>query len=407
MKTETSILLPSAIIDLFLKDKETADAARALQDDWRFARVKIRVHEGDVETAIRSYTQSGSPDLVFLETDSTDEAFVTRLNELASHCNEGTSAVVIGPVNDVNLYRRLTAMGVSDYLVRPVPQDILGDVIANGLIEKLGTGGSRLIAMIGAKGGTGVSSLSQILARASSEKFEQKTLLLDAAGAWSTLGVGLGFEPLGSTAEALKAVLAKDADSLKRMQYQVNERFFVLATGTESLLETPAQIAQFEDVLNTVMANFPVVIADLSGAIPSVKKTVLTRAHQISVVSTPTLPSLRSARALIQEIKKLHGGKAENIDLIVNMEGMAPGKEVSRADIKAALDLDPSITISFDAKQFIGAESEGKLSTDKSVASLVDKVMPLLRALQKKDVATDTQGGDKLISSLLGRIKKK
>lgn len=395
------------MIDLFLKDRETIAAAQALQGDWRFARVKIRVHEGDVETAVRAYTQGGSPDLVFLETDTTDEGFVARLNELAGHCNEGTSAVVIGPVNDVNLYRRLTAMGVSDYLVRPVPQDILGDVIAKGLIEKLGTGGSRLIAMIGAKGGTGVSSLSQILARASSEKFEQKTLLLDAAGAWSTLGVGLGFEPLGSTAEALKAVLAKDMDSLKRMQYQVNERFFVLATGTESLLETPAQIAQFEDVLNTVMVNFPVVIADLSGAVPSVKKTVLTRSHQIAVVSTPTLPSLRAARALILEIRKLQGGKAGNIDLVVNMEGMAPGREVSRADIRAALELDPSVSISFDAKQFIGAESEGKIATDKSVAPLVDKMTPLLRALQKKDAAAEMQGGEKLISSLLGKIKKK
>lgn len=411
MRTETSILLPSAKVHLFLKDRETIDAARTLQDDWRFARVDVQVYEGDVETAIKTYAQSASPEILMVETDVTDDGFIGRLGELSGNCNENTSAVIIGPVNDVNLYRKLTAMGVSDYLVRPVPVDTLSDVIAAGLIEKLGATGSRLIAVIGAKGGVGTSALSQALSWGSSESLQQKTLLLDAAGAWSSLGVGMGFEPVGSTAEAIKAVVAKDADSLKRLLCQINDKLFVLGTGMEPMLDVPPQITQFEEILNTVMASYPVVIVDLSGAGPVLKKSILTRAHEVIVVSTPTLSALRSARALMLEIKKIHGGGDENIDLVINMLGMAPGKEVPKSDIKAALDCDPSVVINFEPKLFIGTESEGrKISSEKAGMYITKDLLPLIQKVTQKDspASSESQSSDAgILASLLGRSKNK
>lgn len=410
MRTETSVLLPSATIDLFLKDKATIEAAQSLSNDWRFARVNIRVHEGDVESAIKLYAQNQSPHILFVETDTTEESFIGRLGELSGNCNEDTSAVVIGPVNDVNLYRSLTAMGVSDYLVRPVPAETLSEVIAGGLIDKLGASGSRLVAMIGAKGGVGTSALSQAMALGASENLGQKTLLIDAAGAWSTNGVGLGFEPVASTAEAIKAVMSKDADSLRRMLYQVNDKLHVLATGMEPMLETPAQIAQFEEILNTVMASYPVVIVDLSGATAQVKKTVLTRAHETIVVTIPTISSLRLARTLMQEAKKLHGGNAGNMDLILNMIGVAPGKEVSRADINSVLDITAPVQISYDSKLFIGLESEGKkLNADKAGQDIIQKILPLIQKIVAKDSTPADAGAaaDGLIGSLLGKLKAK
>ncbi len=409
MRTETSILLPAATVDLYLKDKETIEAAQALQNDWRFARVKIRVQEGTVESATKMYASAPSPEIVMIETDTTENSFITRLTELSSYCEEHTSAVVIGPVNDVNLYRSLTSMGVSDYLVRPVPQETLGDVIAQTLIEKLGTAGSRLVAIIGAKGGVGVSALSQAMAYGASETLGQKTLLMDAAGAWSSLGVGMGFEPVASTAEAIKAVVAKDMDSLRRMLYSVSDKLSVLATGTESMLDVPANIGQYEEIITTSMASYPLVIADLSGAGPALKKTVLTRAHEIIIVSTPTLASLRSARALMQETKKLHGGQAANIDLVINMSGMAPGKEVPKSDIKTALDCEPEAVIAYDAKLFIGTENEGrKLTTDKAGQEVVQKLLPMIQKIVSRDASSSADTGDNgLLGGLLGKLKKK
>lgn len=382
------------------------EAVQALSADWRFARVVINVHAGGVEEAIRYYNQGPSADIVFIETDTTDDAFIGKLGELSGHCDETTSAIVIGPINDVNLYRSLTAMGVSDYLVRPVPLDTLGDVIAQNLIEKLGTAGSRLIAITGSKGGTGASTLSQVMALAASDILLQKTLLLDAAGGWSSLAVGMGFEPVASTAEAIKAAFARDQDSMRRMLYQAGDKLSVLATGMEPMLDMAGAMAQFEEVLNMTMANYPLVIADLSGAPVTVKKMILTRAHEIVIVSTPTLSSLRSTRTLMGEIRKLHGGQASNIDLIINMAGLAPGKEVARCDIKTALDMEPYTVIPFDPKFFIGLENEGrKMTDDKAGQDIMQKILPLLQKMMKKEAPLPEQGGEGFLSSILGKMK--
>lgn len=408
MPTETSILLPTATVDLFLRDGETIEAAKALQHDWRFARVSVRVHDGDVESAIKMYATAKSADIIMVETDTTEKAFIDRLGELSGSCDEGTSAIVIGPVNDVNLYRSLTAMGVSDYLVRPVPVDTLGEVIASTLIEKLGASGSRLISMIGSKGGVGVTAIAQMLANLSSETLSQKTLLIDAAGAWSSMGVGMAFEPVASTSEAIKAVVAKDADSLRRMLYQANDKLAILATGMEPLLEVSPQIAQFEEIINTTMSSYPVVIVDLSGAGPALKKSILTRSHEIMIVATPTLASLRSARALITEVKKVQGGRGDHIDLIINMVGIAPGKEVPKGDIKTALDHEPEAVIPFDAKIFIGCENEGKkVSADKMGADIVQKLMPLLQKATGIGHVPHADAAQSGLGSLMNKLKAK
>ena len=409
MSTETNILLPTARVDIFVKDKETLEAARNLVNDWRFARVSINVEEGDVKTSIFSYQETASPNVVIIETESTGEDFIEQLGELSAHCSEETNAVIIGPVNDVDLYRSLTSMGVSDYLVKPVPLKTLSEVIASALIKKLGTSGSRLIGVVGAKGGVGTSALTQALAWGISEDLDQKTFLMDAAGGWSTLSVGMGFESSTTLEEAVRAAGNDDKDTLNRMLYKASDRLTVLASGSDSMLEASVNATQYETLIDLMMVSYPVVIVDLSAAIPSLKRAVLSKAHELIVVSTPTLPSLRATRTLMQEIKLIHGGDLSNTDLVVNMAGMIPSKEVSKKDISTALEFDPSVIVPFDPKLFIGSESEGKkINSDKTGAEIVDTLMPLAqKVISGKKIKPLSSADGNVISQLIAKITGK
>src|ERR1035437_10802085 len=110
----TAVLLPRARVALFTRDAETKEAFTALEKDWRFARVALEVKEGDADLAISMFQTETSPDLVLVQTDKIDDGFSGKLEALAAACADGTAAIVIGPVNDVNLYRKLVGMGVSD-----------------------------------------------------------------------------------------------------------------------------------------------------------------------------------------------------------------------------------------------------------------------------------------------------
>lgn len=406
MNTETNILLPSATIDIFVKDEETLNAARALQNDWRFARVKINAQEGDVETAIHTYSEGKSPTLVMVETAVTDESFTEKLGVLSGNCSEGTNAVVIGPVNDVNLYRSLTSMGVSDYLVKPVPVQTLSDIIAKTLIQNLGTAGSRLISVIGAKGGVGTSAITQAIAWGLAETLNQKTFLMDAASGWSSLSVGMGFEPLTTLHEAVKANESGDSDSLHRMVHKAHDKLSVLASGSDTMLETSIQAVEYEELINEMMKSHPVVLVDLSGAIPSLKRTVLNKSHEVIMVTTPTLGALRMARTLLQEIKLLHDGDLSSVDMIVNMIGVASGKEVPAKDIETALDHKPSLTLPFDSKLFVGSENEGKkLSSMTAGAEIVTKLLPIANKVLAGDLPIPGPEAVGLLDKILNQLK--
>ena len=407
----TFILLPAATVAVYSRDHETLEAARNLINDWRFARVQIQVEEGDVTTATNAYKEINSADVVIVQTDTIEETFVKKLEDLGSQCSEGTSAIVVGPVNDVYLYRRMIDMGISDYLVRPVKTEIFADVIAKSLIDKLGVTGSRLIAFVGAKGGVGASTLAQATAWGVSDILGQKTMLIDGAGGWSTTGVGMGFEPSTTLAEAARAAANKDEDSIKRMLFRASDKLSVLASGGDVMLEAPLQPEQLEELLNMLMVTYPVIIADLSHASENMVNAVISKASQIIVVSTPTLTSLRLARSLIQEIKEHRGGDDKGIEMIVNMQGMAAKNEVPKKDIEQAMEFKVSTMLPFDPGVFAALETQSKkFMSDAKGSEIVRKnLLPLVQkilsvAVNDSDVGKEKSG---FLGGILGKGKAK
>lgn len=407
----TSVLLPAARIGLCVLDAELRESARELSQDWRFARVTFDIHEGDVEAAIKIY-QGGaaSPDLLLVETTSIDESFTARLEVLAGSCSEDTSAVVIGPVNDVYLYRKLIKMGVSDYLVRPIRKDTLAEVIAKALIEKLGTTESRLIAFVGSKGGVGTSILAQSTAWGLSSRLDLKTIILDASGGWSYLSVAMGSEPVTTLADAAKAAVSPEQDSFRRMVVSPTEKLSLLASGADMMLDEVITPDGLETILNRLMVQFPAVIVDLSGASATVKRMVMHKAHEVVIVTTPTLPALRSARSLLMEIKEVRGGADKDVELVINMKDQAAGSEVSVTDITAALGRKPAMVIPFAPKIFSAVETQGKKLADiagaeEIMAGLLGLARKVLTFSDAPEKAVKAESG--LLGGILGKLKAK
>lgn len=404
-----AVLLPAAKVALHVGDADIREAAKALAADWRFARVTFEVHDGSIETAIPFYQSTPSPELVIVETSTIEDGFTDRLGTLAGNCSENTSAVVIGPVNDVYLYRKLIDMGVSDYLVRPITKDVLAQVISKTLIEKFGASESKLVALVGAKGGVGTSVIAEEMARVISGKFDEKTIILDAAGGWSYLAVALGTEPMTSLAEMARLSISTDEGAFKRMIYSPKEKLSVLATGSDSMLDETISAEAYETIINRLMITYPVVVIDLSGASASIKKMVMTKAHEICVVSTPSLSSLRAARSLIHEIKNLRGDSGEHISLVLNKIGQAAGSEVAKSDIEKVMDRKARLSIPYDEKVFGVSEAQGKSIEDvKGSESIFTALTEFTRSLLKAKQGAEEKPTEKsAVGSFLSKLTGK
>lgn len=405
-QTTLSILLPEARVAIFSDDETTQAAAQALQSDWRFARVDIEIHNGDIQSAASTYEDAASPTLLIVQTQTIEDGLTLDLEQLANSCDEGTSAIVIGPVNDVDLYRELVDMGVSDYLVRPVQQSVFGNVIAKALIDKLGVSDSKLTAIMGAKGGCGASAIAQAIAWGNADLLGKKTILMDIAGGWSSLNVGMGFEPTASLTEAADIAEKGDEDGLDRLIVRASEHLSVLATGNDGMLERAVYASQLEVLINALLVKYPHVVVDLSHCAPELARVVLARAHQIMLVSTPTLPALRLARSVLQEIKTLHGGDNQNIELIINMNGQSKAHDVAQKDIEVAMEMRVAAMIPYADDAFMKSESEGRKLSD--IAQGAEIFKQYLRPLiAKGKTFDDEEEKGSFIDQVKGFLKRK
>lgn len=363
-KTTLTAMLPAAQLHVFSAEEHTQDIIASLSGDWRFGRMTLEVKGPSIEDAITLYDSVQSPHVVIIQTNDTGADFKGKLEKLASKCAEGTSALVIGPTNDVQLYRTLTAIGVSDYLVHPVSLYDMAEAISRALLSMMGATNSRLIAVVGSKGGSGTTNVAHLAATISADILAQKTVLLDAAAGHSTLWAQFGLSPTGTLVEAAKAAIDRDHDTLSRILMAVSENLTFLNTGAEPLLTNSSQQKLFEMLLDRMLAQYPVVIADLSSTSTAIQAGVLARANGVILVTTPTVNALSLTRTLLKEILAMRGNDTTGLRLVINRRGEAANFEVPEKDITEAVSFDVHATLPYAPKHFIKAESEGSRPGD-------------------------------------------
>ena len=161
--------IPRISIQAFCEDPKTAEVLQAATVDRRLAKSHVSVHMGGASAAVAHYHESPTPNLIVIETTLPRAQMLSELDRLAECCDAGTKVVVIGHTNDVMLYRELLKRGVSEYLIAPITPlqliESLSNLYNNPDTDPVG----NVIAFIGAKGGTGSSTVCHNSAWAMSE----------------------------------------------------------------------------------------------------------------------------------------------------------------------------------------------------------------------------------------------
>lgn len=403
-------LLPPAKIHLFSDDLETLSLFDSLNDDWRFGRIHLAIRGNNLDDAIDYYSRRKSPTLIIVQSETTSEAFQKRLEDLAGACDEGTAAIVVGPVNDVQLYRHLTNVGISDYLVYPLDKEDLVEAIATALQEIIGAVDSHLLALVGVKGGVGTTCVASMMADILSEKYQQKTLLMDAAGANSTLWNNFSFTPSGSLIEAALAVADQDMETFDRLIVKDADYLHILNSGTENILDKPVAVEAYEMLLDYCLSVYPNVIVDTSGAPVAIKKVVLARANSVGIVTTPRVPDLSLTKLMMKAIASIPGGHNKKPSVLLNKTGSAKNLDIGASDLKEALKIDDLTELPWDATLFAGAENSGEpLSSQKNFASFQTKLEQVLERMfgisTIDDSQKNTNSGIGGIGAFLNKLK--
>ena len=151
---------PRVSVQAFCETVETAAAVQSAGEDRRLAKAHVKIQMGGATAAVEAYRNSPTPNVIIIEAESRGDAILTRLDQLAEVCDAGTRVVVVGRINDVMLYRELTRRGVSDYLIAPVSTIDVVRAVCGLFHAPEAKPVGRIIAVVGAKGGVGASTIA-------------------------------------------------------------------------------------------------------------------------------------------------------------------------------------------------------------------------------------------------------
>ena len=396
---------PRVSVQAFCATAETAASVQAAAEDRRMTKAHLRVQMGGVAAAAEAYRSSPTPNVIMLETDARGDDILEGLDELSEVCDEGTRVIVIGRFNDIVLYRELIRRGVSEYLIAPVsPIDVVGAVCGLFSAPDAKPGG-RVIAVVGAKGGVGASTVAHNVAWAIARDLSLDSVVADLDLAFGTAGLDYNQDPPQGVADA---VFSPD-----RIDTAFIDRLLSRCTDHLSLLAAPATLDRvydfsadaFEPVFDALRASVPCVVLDVPHAWNAWTRRVLVGADDILVVAAPDLANLRNAKNLVDLLRGARPNDRRPF-YCLNQVGVPKRPEIKPADFAKALEDDPLAVIPFEPQVFGTASNNGQMIAEVAAGHrTADMFRQLAQVLTGRAAAKKARTG--LLAPLIGKLLQK
>jgi pilus assembly protein CpaE len=320
----------------------------------------LDVRRGTIRTAINAMTKLPTPEVLIVDI-SGEEQPLHALGELSDVVEPGVRVLVVGETDDVDFYRHITrSMGVMEYIFKPLTREALArhfaPLISRKTIGAEVTRGGRVIALLGARGGVGATTLAGNLAWHFGVIAKRHTVFLE-----SDLHMGSGALLLGGrTSPGLRMALENpdrvDPLFIERATQPVAERLHILAS--EEKLDQPLVYAPgaARRLIEALRVRYNFIVMDVPFLPMPCNRELLEFAHHRVIVMDPSLASVRDTLRLLA----LPNGpwQPQSPTIVLNRHGR-PGS-LTRKQIEDALKVKIDIMIPDIPKQLNESASFGE-----------------------------------------------
>jgi len=396
---------PRISVQAFCETVETAAVVQAAGEDRRMSKAHVKIQMGGATAAAEAYRNSPTPNVILIESESRAEELLSSLDMLAEVCDPGTRVVVISRINDVVFYRELTRRGISDYLIAPVGTIDVVRGICGLFSQPDAKPVGRVIAVVGAKGGVGSSTIAHNVGWAIARDLGLDSVVTDLDLAFGTAGLDFNQDPPQGIADA---VFSPD-----RIDTGFVDRLLSKCTDHLSLLAAPATLDRvydfdadaFDAVLDALRVNIPCVLLDVPHQWAAWTKRLLVSADDILVVASPDLANLRNAKNIVDILKAARPNDHRPY-YCLNQVGVPKRPEITPGDFAKALEDEPVIVVPFEPQLFGTAANNGQMIAEISAShKTAEMFRQLAQVLTGRAEVKRSRGG--LLSPLLGRLMKR
>ncbi|MCB1482722.1 MAG: AAA family ATPase [Rhodobiaceae bacterium] len=400
---QSATLLPRISIQAFCETRDVMEALEEARADRRASRTQMSVQMGGVAAAIDLYRESPTPDIVVLESMAGGQRLLDDLERLADVCDAETQVIIIGHANDVMLYRQLLARGVSEYLVAPVgPVDAIAAMCRLYAQEgEQHTG--RSIAVIGAKGGVGASTVAHNFGWAMSQDMLKNVAIADLDLPFGTAGLDFNQDPSQGIADAIFAGDRLDESLIDKLLWKCTDRLSLFAAPATLDRDYDLEFEAVEPVIDLVRSLVPHIILDMPHQWNAWMRQTLMAADDIIIVAAPDLGNLRNAKNLV-DLLTTHRRNDRQPFLVLNQVGVPKRPEIAPREFADALNLELAAEIAFEPQLFGTAANNGQMISEaQTSAKAAEAFRDLARAIAGQSEAP--RGANTLIAQLMSRLK--
>jgi pilus assembly protein CpaE len=396
---------PRVSVQAFCETVETAAAVQAAGEDRRLSKAHVKAQMGGVTAAIEAYRNAPTPNVIMLESEGRSEGILTGLDTLAEFCDAGTRVIVVGRTNDVVFYRELVRRGVSDYLIAPVGTlDVVRSICGLFSAPDAKPVG-RVIAVVGAKGGVGASTIAHNIAWSMARDLTLDAVVTDLDLAFGTAGLDYNQDPPQGIADA---VFSPD-----RVDTAFVDRLLSKCTDHLSLLAAPATLERvydfgvdaFDAIFESLRTTMPCVVLDVPHQWSGWTQRTLVSADEILIVAAPDLANLRNAKNLFDHLR---GSRVNDRHpfYCLNQVGVPKRPEIKPVDFAKALEDQPIAVIPFEPQLFGAAANNGQMIAEVAAGHrTAETFRQLAQVLTGRSETKKLKGG--FLSPMLAKLLKR
>ena len=346
----------------YVCDDDTLEVLRPVVHDmgWQIE----KCHKGGLRNAVQSLSVTASPSVLLVDLSESSDP-INDINGLAEVCEPGTVVIAMGQVNDVRLFRDLTASGIQDYLLKPVFPDQLRDVflhaqatVAAPRAEAASANVTHLLTVVvGTRGGVGASTVATSLAWQMSSATKRNSALIDFDVHFGTGALSLDLEPGRGLIDAIDNPSRIDGLFIERAMVRANERLAILsaeAPVNQPLMSDGAALFHLREEIKHA---FESTVVDLPRHMMVNYPHLLSDANAVVLVTELTLSGARDAIRLLAAFKA--GCPGARVIVVANRVQPQPG-ELTRKDFENSIERPIDILIPFEPKLATKAAKLGK-----------------------------------------------
>jgi pilus assembly protein CpaE len=392
---------PRVGVQAFCETEETAAAVRAASEDRRLGKVRLSVHMGGMAAAAKAYSTAPTPNVIILETHGCDD-ILDGLDQLANVCDPGTRVVLIGNPRDTAPYRELVRRGVNDYVLGPVTTlDVVRSICSLfSATEDVAVG--RVLAVVGAKGGVGASTVAHNVAWAIARDLALDSVVIDLDLAFGTASLDYNKDPLQGIANAVFSPDRPDTAFI--------ERLLAKCTDHLSLLAAPASLDRvydfgaeaFDSIFDTLRMTTPCIILDVPHQWSGWTRRALLGADDILVVAEPDLPNMRNTKNIMQMLKTARPNDRPP-QYCLNQVGMPRRPEIGVRSFAKTVESAPVASIPFDPRMFGTASNNGQMIAEISATHRITETF--LQIAQRLTGHAETRRRRSFLSPIIEKIR--